>query len=94
MKQLERVQERATELGQGFNSLPYQERLKRLKIIAFELRRLRADLIEVFKIPKGMELIDREILPEIRESNTQDFNISCPNQQLISIQRSTSLVIE
>ena len=44
----------------GFKELTYDERLRQTNLISLETRRLRGDLIEVFKIFKG--LID--ILPK------------------------------
>jgi len=41
---------------QAFN-LTYEERLKRLRLWTFEKRRNRADLLEVFRIFRGLSLI-------------------------------------
>ena len=42
----------------GFNDLTYEQRLRRLNITTLETRRLRGDLIEVFKIVKGVDNVD------------------------------------
>jgi len=52
---LEKVQRRATKVIKGFRSLEYEERLKKCGLTTLETRRMRADMIEVFKIIKGME---------------------------------------
>ena len=65
--------EEATKLVPGFNSLRYQERLRKLKLMTLELSRLSADLIEVFEILKRMDIIDKERLFEIRVSSVYGF---------------------
>ena len=52
---LEKVQRRATRMVDGYRGMEYEERLKRIGLTTLELRRERADLIDVFKILKGME---------------------------------------
>ena len=47
-----KVQIRATKMVYDFNDLTYEQRLRRLNITTLETRRLRGDLIEVFKIVK------------------------------------------
>ena len=46
---LERVQKRATKMINGFSTLAYEERLETLNMFSLKYRRLRGDLIEVFK---------------------------------------------
>ncbi len=57
---LEKVQRRATRMVDGYKGMEYEERLKRIGLTKLELRRERADMLEVFKILKGMEGLDRD----------------------------------
>ena len=57
IEMLKKVQRRAT-MVYGFNDLTYEQRLRRLGITTFETRRLRGDLIEVFKIIKGFDKVN------------------------------------
>jgi hypothetical protein len=51
---LERVQHRFTKMFSGIKDKPYEERLKELGLWSLEERRNRADLIETFKMMKGL----------------------------------------
>ena len=49
---IEKIQKRATKLVISLRKLPYKERLQHLNLYAVKYRRLRGDMIEVFKILK------------------------------------------
>jgi ribonuclease P/MRP protein subunit RPP40 len=53
-----RVQRRATKLIKSLKDEIYEHRLKRLHLTSMETRRLRGDLIGVFKMFKGMDYFD------------------------------------
>ena len=55
---LEQVQRRATRLIPEFDSLTYDERINSLQLTTLEDRRIRGDLIEVYKIIHGIENVD------------------------------------
>ena len=52
---LEKVQRRATRMIEGCKGLDYETRLRVTGLTTLETRRERADMLEVFKILKGME---------------------------------------
>jgi len=58
----------ATKLISGLSEMGYEERLKILGLTTLETRRLRWDLIEVFKIIKGYEDIDQKMFLDMSQS--------------------------
>ena len=71
--QIEKVQRRATKQIPGFRDLSYPERLRKLKIPTLSYRRLRGDLIEVYKIINGIYDTDAVQFLKLRST-------SVPNQ--------------
>jgi hypothetical protein len=59
---LEQVQKRATKLIPGMRTIPYEMRLKILGLQTLKTRRLRGDLLEVFKILNNYENLNYEDL--------------------------------
>lgn len=57
---IEQVQRRATRLVPETKGLPYGSRLKELKLPTLHYRRQRADIIQTFKIIKGLDQIDQD----------------------------------
>ena len=55
---LERVQQRVTKLVPGISHLPYNQRCQELKLQTLRERRLRGDMIEVYKLLNGFEDVD------------------------------------
>lgn len=62
IKMIESVQRRATKIITELSDLPYEERLQQLGIPSLEYRRLRGDMIWVYKILNGLVRIDEEKL--------------------------------
>ena len=60
IKQLEGVQRRGTKLIPTISNLSYPDRLRQLNLATLEFRRLRTDLIQVYKIFSGHNKIDPE----------------------------------
>lgn len=54
---LESIQHRFTRIVPEIRNLPYEERLKRLGLLTLEERRNRTDLIETFKLIKGISSV-------------------------------------
>ena len=57
---LEGVQRRALKLIDGFKDLSYEERLRAVHLTSLETRRMRGDLIEVYKIMHGLTNLSPE----------------------------------
>ena len=69
---LESVQKRFTRMLPGLDGLSYKERLDKLGFISLERRRLRGDLIEVYKIMRRIDKVDSQYLfPKVGESKTR-----------------------
>ena len=71
IRQIERVQRRATKMVKGLEHLSYPERLKKLGLPTLEYRRSRADMLQVYKIMTGLEDIDCSKLFNIQPSRTR-----------------------
>ena len=54
IEDIEKVQIRATKLIPGMRNVAYEERLRKLKLPTLKYRRLRGDIIEMFKIARGL----------------------------------------
>ena len=64
---LEGVQRRATKMVPQLKNLPYEERLKKLKLTTLRERRIRGDMIETYKLITGKEDINPNKFFTIRE---------------------------
>ena len=83
---LEQVQHRATKLIPDIAHLPYHDRLKYINLTTLELRRHRGDLIETFKILKGLEGIPSTSLFELNISVTRGNSLKLNKPILIKIE--------
>ena len=72
---LERVQRRFTRMLPGMEGKSYEERLIDLKLFSLERRRLRGDLIETYKMVRGLDRVDSEsLLPLMGTMSTRGHN--------------------
>ena len=84
---LKQVQRRATKLIGGFKNLTYEDRLRRLKLKTLDKRRLRGDLIEVFKIMTEREKVDKQ---QFFDLSTSTYNLR-GHQYKISVMRNRTV---
>jgi hypothetical protein len=68
VKAIERVQKRATRMIPGMKGKEYEERLRELKLPTLKYRRLRGDMIELFKIVKNIN--DPEVTQDLIQFRT------------------------
>lgn len=78
---IEKVQRRATRMVKGMARKDYEERLRQLKMTTLETRRLRGDLILVFKIFRGMERIKSEYFFVKAEGSTRGHDLKLVKPQ-------------
>ena len=71
IERLERVQARATKLIPSIRHISYERRLTKLNLYSLEKRRIRGQLIETFKILKGIENVDYRNLFEFSRNQTR-----------------------
>jgi len=70
--EIEKVQRRATKLIPELRHLPYEERIRHLKLPSLEHRRRRGDMIQTFKILNGIDRIDQHMFfPMTNKSTTR-----------------------
>ena len=78
INKLERVQRRLTKMIPRLRNMPYEERLKSLNLFPLSKRRMRGDLIEVFKMFKGFNNVNVDNYFSLDRSNRRrhhDFKI-------------------
>ena len=81
MNNLEQVQSRATKMIWGLQDLPYEERLKRTNLMSLEIRRYRADLLEVFRIMHSLDKLKPEALFDMAQNSLWGHNFTIKMQR-------------
>ena len=71
IERLEKVQAKATKMIPSLRNISYERRLTRLNLFSLEKRRLRGQLIETFKILKGINNIDYRNIFALSENQTR-----------------------
>ena len=79
---LEKVQRRATKMIEGLESLGYLERLRILNLTSLETRFLRADLIEVYKIFKGLDNFDPGKFFDVADGATRGHSLKLSKKRV------------
>ena len=72
IERLERVQARATKLVSSIKNKGYERRLRELNLFTLESRRLRGQLIELFKILKGFSDVDYRKMFTLNQNPTRN----------------------
>ena len=73
--EIEKVQRRATKLVPELRKLDYSERLKALSITTLAYRRRRTDVLQVFRIIKGIDKIPFETFFQYNTSGTRGHHL-------------------
>ena len=82
IKRIEKVQRRATKLIPSLKRLSYEDRLKKLNLPTLAFRRLRGDMIEVYKIVTGKYGNNKTLkLKTNKEINTRGNNYKLYQEQ-------------
>jgi hypothetical protein len=68
---IEGIQRRATKLIKSLKDETYEYRFKKLHLTSMETRRLQRDLIEVFKMFKGMDNLDVRMVFQLTNAPTR-----------------------
>ena len=89
-KLVERVQCRATKIIPGLKDLTYEQRLEKMKLPSMCYRRLRGDLIAVFKCTHNIYKLRDNLLELESRINTRDHSYKLKKQRCNTALRSTS----
>ena len=77
---IEGVQRRMTKMMREVEEEEYEQRLKKTKLMSLEMRRLRSDLIEVYKIMHNLEGLEREDFFPLRSAGRRGHRYTITKQ--------------
>ena len=84
IEELEKVQSRATKLVPGLQDMSSEDRLRELGLPTLKQRRLRGDMIEVYKILNGHEGTDYRHFFKFKQGSTRGHNWKLDKEHLNS----------
>ena len=87
---LEAVQRRFTKKLKGFSTLTYAERLVKLNSDSLELRRLKQDLVTMYKVFNGLMVLNISEFFEYNHANTRGHSFKVIKPSCINNARSFS----
>ena len=78
METIERVQRRVTGMLPGLESMPYENRLNELSLFPLERRRVRGNLLKVYKMMRGINRVDSQrLLPSLKWLAREGTGLKC-----------------
>ena len=86
-EKLEAVQHRATRMIPGLKEIPYEERLKILKLPTLNYRRARGDMIETYKYMHGINKVKTDFLPLSQDKRTRGHTLKLKKVRSITNRR-------
>ena len=88
IKSLEKVQRRATEMVPAVKNMSYNVRLKEVKLFPLEVRRIRDDLIEIFKTLHGLDHLDAGKFFTLSSTSTRGHSLKLYKKNMYNIRDS------
>ena len=84
---LEGVQRRATKIVPGLKDLPYEDRLKSLRLPSLTYRRFRGDLIETYKFTHGVYKVSEQMFSMDSSDRTRGHSLKLQKKRCNTTQR-------